>query len=88
MDKKQPHSLRKQTSSHQRGKAGQREAYLMGADGQRHSNIHTGHNPQDLLWSTENSPQHSVITYMEKETEEEYIYALIYLNQGLEFTIQ
>ena len=35
---------------------------------------------KDLLYSTENSTQYSVITYMGKESEKEQIYVYVYLN--------
>ena len=52
-----------------------------------HSNIHRDHNQQDLLWSTGNPTQHSVITDMEKKTKDEYIDAYGKLNQGLSRTL-
>ena len=83
---KQPHSHRKQTSGNQRRKGGGRKHTLGGKDDHMHSNIHRDHNQQDLLWSTGNPTQHSVITDMEKKTEDKYTDAYGKWNQGLSRT--
>ena len=46
-------------------------------DQQIHTTIYKRDNQQDLLYSTGNSTQHSVITYMGKESEKEWIYVYV-----------
>ena len=82
---KQPCRLREQTFGYQRGK-------VAGGGGGGGINQVVGINictllyikqiiNKDLLYSTENSTQYSVITYKGKESEKEYIY--IYMTESL-----
>ena len=73
----QTQRLRKQTYGYQRGKVGGG-----GINQEFGINIHTLlYRKQiinkDLLYSTGNSTQYSVITYMEKESEKEWIYVYV-----------
>ena len=72
---KQTHKRRKQTYGYQRGNVG-------GINQEFEINIHTllyikQIINKDLLYSTGNSTQYSVITYMGKEYEKEWIYVYV-----------
>ena len=72
--RKQTHRHRKQTSGYQRGKVeGGRINQEVGINIYTLLYIKQVVN-KDLLNSTENSAQYSVITYMGKESEKEWIY--------------
>ena len=68
MKEKQTHRLRKQTYGYQKGKVGGRDQ-LGGWDQHIHTTIYEIDNQQGPIYSTGNSTQYSVITYMGKESE-------------------
>ena len=70
---KQPHRLGKQTFRYQRGKVGGRDNQEFGINTYTLLHIKQIIN-RDLMQSAANSTQYSVVTYMGKESEKEWIY--------------
>ena len=73
---KQSHRCKKQTYGYQAGKVGEGINWEIGID------IHTllyikQLTKKDLLYSTGNSTQYSVMTYMGKESNKEWIYVYV-----------
>ena len=77
---KQKHTYRywKQTYVYQRGNVGW-EDKSGASDYHKHTTIYKIDNQQYLLYSTGNSTQYSLITYMRKETKKEWINIYIYI---------
>ena len=74
-EQKQTYTLRKQTSGYPSGKTEVRGRDKLSIwDQHIHTTMHKLDNQKDLLYSTGNSTQYLVITYIAKESEKESIY--------------